>query len=208
MKKVLLRVSECVTVDMSAKHLESLGYKNLWGDFRPESPNAVVGDRNGEISWDTDLDFLFNDGYEEIFITTTKQSNEHPHQESLTKWLTDVSQKIWARYEGGYWSDISPQHLICSGACGLKIHVGHTSPKRKIMIGDFEIDAPEVAGLVYGDAYFLTNTEGLALYAAMTWVNNRYDNALLKRGLVHLNKEAAIAHAKALIKVSGGCVDE
>lgn len=40
------------------------------------------------------------------------------------------------------------------------------------------------------------------------WFDDSQDNLYLKRGLVHLNRENAIEHSKALIKLSGGIVDD
>ena len=130
---------------------------------------------------------------------------KHKHYDLIVAWAEDPSQKVWYKGSGDDWR---PVEISPSWRYEYEWHIGEHPPKRKIMIGDVEVDAPELAGLVHGDAYFLTNTCGLELYATMTWANDHYDSALLKRGLVHLNKEAAIAHAKALIKVSGGCVDE
>lgn len=42
------------------------------------------------------------------------------------------------------------------------------------------------------------------LYAWIWWRSDEFYNECLKRGLVHSTKEAAIAHAKALIAISGG----
>ena len=200
MNKGWLRVSECVTVDMAAQHLESLGYKNVWGDFRPESPNAIVGERNGEISWDTDLDFLFNDGYEEIFIPATK----HKHYDLIVAWAGDPSQKVW--YKG--LDDWRPVEISPSWRYEYDWYIGEHPPKRKIMIGDVEIDAHEIESPRVDTEYFVPNVGRCLMVDMIDWRDSALDRNMLKRGLIHLNKEAAIAHAKALIKVSGGCVDE
>ena len=200
MKKVWLRVSECVTIDVAAKHLESLGYKNVWGDWRPESPNAIAGERNGEISWDTDLDFLTNDNYQEIFIPTTK----HKHYDLIVAWAANPSQKVWYKGSGDDWR---PVEISPSWRYEYDWYIGDRPPKRKIMIGDAEIDAPEVENPSYNRNYFVPSPTKLEFYTEQCWGENA-SHTDMQRGLVHLNKEAAIAHAKALIKVSGGCVDE
>lgn len=201
MKKVWLRVSECITVDVAAKHLESLGYKNVWGDFRPESPNAIVGERNGEISWDTDLDFLTNDNYQEVFIPTTK----HKHYDLIVAWAANPSQKVWYKGSGDDWR---PVEISPSWRYEYDWHIGEHPPKRKIKIGETEIDAPEIESLRVGTEYFVPNVGRYNHADLIDWRDSDLDQNMLKRGLVHLNKEAAIAHAKALIKVGGGCVDE
>jgi hypothetical protein len=39
---------------------------------------------------------------------------------------------------------------------------------------------------------------------AFAWLNGEFDVALLKRGLVHLTKEAAELHSKALLSFTNG----
>lgn len=41
-----------------------------------------------------------------------------------------------------------------------------------------------------------------------SWQNYNFDNHWLRRGLIHLSRENAITHAKALIKLGGGNIDE
>lgn len=42
------------------------------------------------------------------------------------------------------------------------------------------------------------------LYTKFSWADGSVDNTFLSQGLVHLSKDNAIAHAKALIEISGG----
>lgn len=49
------------------------------------------------------------------------------------------------------------------------------------------------------------NISGSNLADFFTWTGDYFDIRILNRGLCHLTREAAQAHAKALIKVSGGC---
>lgn len=80
---------------------------------------------------------------------------------------------------------------------------------RTILIGGVEVPEPvkDENGLVDGEDYFLPNLHHERLCSIYTWSEDDIDLLLLKRGLVHKTEEAAILHAKALIKISGGSCD-
>lgn len=46
--------------------------------------------------------------------------------------------------------------------------------------------------------------DDVSLTDGLTWDGVKYDKIILNRRMLHLTKENAVAHAKALIKVSGG----
>lgn len=50
-----------------------------------------------------------------------------------------------------------------------------------------------------GTEYFLVSLDSSDLCQRFTWTNEKMDNRWLKRGIIHSTKEAAIAHAKALL---------
>lgn len=180
-------------------YLESLGCTDGWyykGNIPPIS-EAIVGDWKCDISWVADIDYLVNEGFKEIFIPT-----KHKHYDLIVAWAADPSQKVWRKESSGYWQVETP---AWDGSA--EYHIGQQPPKQTITIGDQVIDAPELSGLANGSEYFLPEPSMSKLYSESLWANDNYDSARLKHGQVHLNKEAAIAHAKALIKISGGCVD-
>lgn len=129
---------------------------------------------------------------------------KHKHYDLIVRWAGNPSQKVW--YKG--LDDWRPVEISPSWHYEYDWHIGEHPPKRKIMIGDVEIDAPEAVDLKHGDEYFLPDASMPEFYSESRWANDHYDSTRLNRGQIHLNKEAAIAHAKALIGVSGGCVDE
>ena len=61
--------------------------------------------------------------------------------------------------------------------------------------------APELGTIVYA-----VNVQSAELFGRGSWQNDSVDHRLLPRGQLHATKEAAIAHAKALILASGGVV--
>ena len=71
-------------------------------------------------------------------------------------------------------------------------------------IGDVDVPTPENNALALREIYYTASTTAPKLYKRYSWVNSKRDYHLLHRAMVHKTKEAAIAHAKALVFVSGG----
>lgn len=74
--------------------------------------------------------------------------------------------------------------------------------EEKVRIGDMDVPEPKRRPLKKGESYYvpLLHWEGLVI--EYTWYGDDGDMTLLKRGLVHKTKEAAIQHAKALIALT------
>lgn len=79
-----------------------------------------------------------------------------------------------------------------------------------ITIGDVSFPKPvsEYEKFEEGQEYFMPALQSDAFYCHSKWWHGTLDTKRLEQGLIHLTKENAIAHAKALIKLSGGKVDE
>ena len=75
-------------------------------------------------------------------------------------------------------------------------------PKRKIKIGNVEIDAPEKKAPSYGTQYYVPGLFFEPPYVGRLWENSPLDFKLLGNRLVHLSPESASAHAMALIKLT------
>lgn len=125
-------------------------------------------------------------------------ANKHEHYDLIVQWASDPSQKVWFLSDAGWKEAPTP-----SWSPVINYHIGELPPppKRKIMIGGVEIDAPETTPLTGClKEYYIPAIAKSQLYVMYRWVNSISDLLLIERGLVHLNKEAAIAHARALIK--------
>ncbi|AKG07028.1 hypothetical protein AAX06_01200 [Moraxella bovoculi] len=78
-----------------------------------------------------------------------------------------------------------------------------------ITVGDVSFPKPESEPLEVGTVYWVTAPTH-QYYSSITtfiWGNGRDDKRYLQRGFVHLTRDAAIQHAKALVKLSGGSID-
>ena len=75
---------------------------------------------------------------------------------------------------------------------------------RTIRIGDIDVPEPVREALPLQTKCFYPMINHYDACDSFTWQGDKFDKMLLSRGLIHLTKEAAIAHAKALIIISGG----
>ena len=73
---------------------------------------------------------------------------------------------------------------------------------KTIRIGDTDVPEPVRQALKNGQEYFIACITGRSFSTEGTWSGDEYDNRWLSRGLIHLTREAAEIHAKALIFVS------
>ena len=69
------------------------------------------------------------------------------------------------------------------------------------IINGFEVPAPERIEPKVGDLYFSPGTLFEEFYKKDWWARGSYESLLLKRGLVFLNEEDAIANAKAMLGI-------
>lgn len=77
-----------------------------------------------------------------------------------------------------------------------------------IKIGDIDVPEPVREPPEYGTKYYTPDIRGNRGWGgasgclSATWNDDRVDNRLLRRGLIHLNRESAELHAQALIALT------
>ena len=91
--------------------------------------------------------------------------------------------------------------------CNLPLQDWELIPET-ININGIEVPMPERKELICNTLYYIPNPDHLDLYAFCFWCNNMSDKLRLERGLIHLTKENAIAHAKAIISLTGSLDEE
>jgi hypothetical protein len=127
------------------------------------------------------------------------ERSEHPHYELIEKYYREWGQ--WACYYGG---SFMKDPVVWDGAGVYELR-----PRKKMMkIGDYEFPEPEREAPEVGTSYFVPDNSYEEMFDTFTWDGGSFDIRLLKARFVHLTKEAAIAHATAMILASGGKVDE
>ena len=76
-----------------------------------------------------------------------------------------------------------------------------------ITVGCVSFPKPESVPPKIGDKYYVA-TPGSAIFSSyFFWENDCRDKELLKSKLVHLTRDAAAQHGKALVKLSGGQIE-
>lgn len=68
-----------------------------------------------------------------------------------------------------------------------------------IEINGYKVPKPETASPVVGAPYFVSDPAATSLYYRSTWNGSFSDQRILAHGVIHLTKEAALKHAKALL---------
>lgn len=101
------------------------------------------------------------------------------------------------------WKDFVQYHGQCylaqafesdfGGACEYRL------APRTILVNGVEVPAPESVAPASMTQVFAPSTFSIGLYSSWCWHNDRVDDVYLERGLIYLNKEDAIARAKAML---------
>lgn len=130
----------------------------------------------------------------------------------LNTWK-EVVEAIIAGEKLEYYLEASKVWVNCQYLPNISINELSSQPPnryrakpRTILIGDMEVPEPvrDVSELEMREGYYLPDLHRARLYDVSSWDGDDLDLQLLKHGLVHKTKEAALLHAKALIKISGG----
>ena len=77
-----------------------------------------------------------------------------------------------------------------------------------ITVGDISFPKPESETLSRNTKYYLPYLLKPNEPHGASWENTEMDYKYLKLGLIHLSQENAIAHAKAIIKLSAGITND
>lgn len=72
---------------------------------------------------------------------------------------------------------------------------------QNIEVNGFNVPKPMDTKPSDGEAYFVASTSAAGFYVIMTWEDDDFDNLYMQRRVAHSSKEAAIAHAKAMLGI-------
>jgi hypothetical protein len=172
------------------------GWNNAWvsgmseevgGIFKVLSIDPLFG-----ITLDTKVDFYFP--------WQVEQSTGHPHADLMAQYaedakVTDKPWELWQHMSSDIWYNLVSNPTWCT----------NTQYRRKpktIKIGEFDVPAPETEKPVEKTKYYCPCLTSENNFSSSRWYNTSIDKEWLERGLIHLNKEAAITHAKALFSLT------
>lgn len=121
----------------------------------------------------------------------------HPYAEILRA-IAD-GKKIEYKNYTGEWCEVD--NATALGMIFFAVHTEFRIKPEVILINGIEVPKPCCEPLKLGTVYYYPYLEGVVdnNYSCVSWDDDAYANRLLKLGLVHLTKEAAIKHAEALL---------
>ena len=139
--------------------------------------------------------------------TSVEKITEHPQAENMLLYAQDAkkSETPWQWWEArnrgdeGAWHNIYCHPYWCPDT-------EYRQKPRFIKIGEWEVPEPVRKALELDDDYWVVSFEGDRLTRPGKWHDFPTQRYLMCRGLIHRTREAAEAHARALIEVSGGKV--
>lgn len=73
---------------------------------------------------------------------------------------------------------------------------------KTIRIGKYDVPEPLRVKPKIGEIYYIVRFSVVNDVYRFSWINDNIDNKLLSKGVVHLTREAAELHAKALISLT------
>lgn len=138
-----------------------------------------------------------------INLFNTRVQNDyaaHKHAHLMALYAQDAMEtdKPWERWESRHPRLTEFSKMVCNPAWAE--HIYYRRKKNTININGIEVSEPERKPLELKQMYYIPDfIEQDALYKGYRWSNHATDNYLLLIGLIHLDKESAILHAKALI---------
>ena len=122
-----------------------------------------------------------------------KTAQQHA-QEILPLVTAQANGEVIQMYVCGKWHDcIAPTAFID----GCKYRV---KPKT-ILVNGFEVPEPMREAPNDDVKYFIPSLRDDEFVDCHDWYGDSYDKRWLSRGMIHLNKDAAIAHAKSMLGI-------
>lgn len=131
--------------------------------------------------------------------TEHSQNTQHPYAKILRA-IADGKKIQYLESGQNKWFGIPHESVLLELSRHHCRHQFRIKPE-VILINGIEVPKPCREPLKLGAVYYYPYLEGAVdnNYSCISWDDDAYDNRLLKLGLVHLTKEAAIKHAEALL---------
>jgi len=125
---------------------------------------------------------------------------KHKHAELAIEYAQDMLNdeypwRLW-QYKNEYqpnWKECTPEMMA------FYKNVEYRRKPRTILINGIEVPEGIKSEPKYGTRYYMPNLQDITDVCYSTWDGNSDDKNWLKLGIVHLNEEAAIKHAEALL---------
>lgn len=177
--------------------------------FNPSvfSAHKIASKREGGFNWaDTEKG---RDFWHEIIhcrnFDLIPSPKAHPHAGLMMKYaeIAQTTDKPWEHFEvrrnkSAVWEAIYvPMPFYENMEYRLK-----PEPPKTIRIGEYDVPEPVREPLEDDKEYWGIDPTAEELAWKYTWNNALFCNLMLRRGLIHLTKEAAVIHAEALLSLT------
>ncbi|CDG99834.1 hypothetical protein [Xenorhabdus bovienii] len=128
-------------------------------------------------------------------------SKPHVHADLMMEYakLAQETDKPWEHFEFKFSGDWMPENIAILFLPDREYRL----KPRTIRIGSVDVPEPVREPLEYKQLYFcpcVSNDETTS--NSSLWTNHECDKLFLQRGLIHLDRESAELHAKALISLT------
>lgn len=105
------------------------------------------------------------------------------------------------------WSNLDPSSFYLIHVLNKNMQFRLTPEDSIITIKGISFTKPYKGDIDYGTLYYIPDVTQHNLFWESEWTDTLVDAERMYRGVLHLSKESAIEHAKALIKLSTGDID-
>lgn len=122
-----------------------------------------------------------------------KTAQQHA-QEILPLVTAQANGEVIQMYVGDEWSDCKEPTAFVDG-CKYRVK------SKTILVNGFEVPEPMLEEPEHDQDYFYPIVSSGDFYGSAIWTKHKIDIMVLERGLCHTTKEAAIAHAKAMLGI-------
>ena len=105
----------------------------------------------------------------------------------------------WQRFQNSRWLEVLAPLWDADA-----IYRAKPAPTPTIIVNGIEVPEPVREALKKGQEHWVADGEARKFSFFSMWSGDAFDQRRLKRGLIHLTEEAAVAHAKAMLAPSMG----
>ena len=115
-----------------------------------------------------------------------------------------MTENIIISFSGGRTSAMMLKTIIATVqiTSGQVQETSDFEPPKTIRIGEYDVPEPVHEPLEKGTEYWIAHFSLEELANRFKWYSDKFDNRVLENGLIHLTKEAAVIHAKALLSLT------
>ncbi|WP_340611110.1 hypothetical protein [Xenorhabdus bharatensis] len=128
---------------------------------------------------------------------------KHIHADLISEYarLSHITDRPWEYFEVDRNNEIGWRP--CSSDIGFNPGFKYRLKPRTIKIGEYDVPEPVRERLSDNDVYYSPTVEqGSGSFSRYTWHGDLFDIRALSNGLIHLDRESAELHAKALISLT------